>query len=167
MRKANWHTYQILTKRPEKMQELQNLMAKVPRPHLVGYLVWTISLQIKNRHPSKYRSQDSVHRLPTFAWTDREGRSVWDIMGYCRRRKRTQAQPISPDWVRGRRDQCKQARSGVLFQTVGRPYSESGRKDTGRSNLGRIPLRRSQLFWQTGWTSPSESLGHSRQLRLL
>jgi protein gp37 len=137
MRQADWHTYQVLTKRQERMRELLNgSLSWLGRlPH-----VW-FGVSVEDRAygvpriESLRRTNAAVRFLSIEPLLEDLGRINlagihWVIVGGesgIRRR------PISASWVREIRDQCKEAGVPFFFkQWGGRSPKQLGRLLDGR-----------------------------------
>ena len=129
MEKARWHTFQILTKRPERMLSLLNQPAFRTLPH-----VWL---------GTSVESEDHVGRIEFLRKTSAAVRFVsfepllapisnpdltdihWAIVGG---ESGPEARPIQTEWVEDLRDSC--VRQGVAFffkQWGGRRKKATGR----------------------------------------
>lgn len=134
MRRADWHIYQVLTKRPERMAEMA---PKLPWPRHV----WAGTSVELDRHTERANSylrgvpaavrfvsaEPLLGPLPSLE-LDHIG---WLITGgESGHRNR----PCDPDWVRGLRDRCRSA--GIPFfhkQWGGRTPKAGGRMLDGRT----------------------------------
>ena len=135
---ANWHTYQILTKRAERMSRL--LRGKLKHAARVDHIWWGVSVENRShglpRIDHLRRAQPSVaflsiepllEDLGTF---NLDGIS-WVIVGGESGRG---ARPIQPAWVRSIRAQCRSAKVPFFFkQWGGIRKAETGRLLDGRT----------------------------------
>jgi len=134
MQRANWHTFQVLTKRSHRMLELA--------PHLrwpdnvwMGVSVenqrWTYRIDDLRKVPAKVRfvSCEPLLGPPSL---DLEGIS-WVIVGG---ESGARARPIDPQWVRQIRQQCEEAGVPFFFKQWG-AFNEAGAK-VGKGRAGRI-----------------------------
>ncbi len=117
MRLANWHTYQVLTKRSERMRDLlrTTLHDAADQPHIW----WGVSVE-NRRHglpridhlraaPARVRFLSVEPLLEDLGPLDL-GDIAWAIVGGESGRG---ARPMDPNWVRSVRDQCRA--TGVRF----------------------------------------------------
>ncbi len=145
MRRANWHTYQVLTKRAERMQSLLNglLSDSAIQPHIW----WGVSVEdqeyglprIKHLReaPTKIRFLSVEPLLEDLDEIDLTGIS-WVIVGG---ESGPGARPMRKSWVEPIRYQC--ARSHVPFffkQWGGFNKKKTGRLLNGRSYGDYPPL---------------------------
>lgn len=138
MRVANWHTYQVLTKRSERLGEMlrTDLRELAQEPHIW----WGVSVE-NRRHglpridhlrnaPAAVRFLSIEPLLEDLGAIDLTGIS-WVIVGG---ESGNGARPLREEWVRSIREQCQDA--GVLFffkQWGGVRKSEAGRELDGRT----------------------------------
>jgi len=134
MRKANWHTFQILTKRSSRMLELA--------PHLrwpdnvwMGVSVenqrWTGRIDDLRKVPARVRFLSCEPLLGPLR-LDLRGID-WVIVGG---ESGARARPIDPQWVRQIRQQCEEAGVSFFFKQWG-AFNEAGAK-VGKGRAGRI-----------------------------
>lgn len=135
---ANWHTYQILTKRAERMCNL--LRGKLKHAAQADHIWWGVSVENRShglpRIDRLRRAQPSVaflsiepllEDLGTF---NLDGIS-WVIVGG---ESGHGARPIQPAWVRSIRAQCLRAKVPFFFkQWGGVRKAETGRLLDGRT----------------------------------
>jgi protein gp37 len=134
MKKANWHIYQILTKRPERMQEFVEAYGEIPE-HI--WLGTSCEMSLYKKRIAILQNIDVKTRFISFepligpiGKVDLSGIS-WAIAGG---ESGPSHRPISPDWVREIRDQCK--KQGVAFffkQWGGHTPKAGGRELDGRT----------------------------------
>jgi protein gp37 len=133
MRKANWHTFQILTKRSSRMLELA--------PHLrwpdnvwMGVSVenqsWAHRTDDLRKVPAKVRFLSCEPLLGPLD-LDLKGIS-WVIVGG---ESGARARPIDPQWVRQIREQCQAAGVPFFFKQWG-AFNEAGVR-VGKGRAGR------------------------------
>lgn len=138
MNVADWHTYQVLTKRPERMQRLLNgkLRFAAERSHIW----WGVSVENRNHGlPRIDLLRESVARnrflsieplLEHLGSIDLRGIS-WVIVGG---ESGPGARPMEAEWVRDIRIQCQKAKVPFFFkQWGGVRKSETGRALDGRT----------------------------------
>ncbi len=134
MEKAKRHTFQILTKRPERMQLILNgLMSRPPflPPFYPLPNVW-LGVSIENqetadeRIPQLLRTPAAVHFISAeplldpvdlrFPKSKNPNQDTWVI---CGGESGPKARPMNPEWVRSLRDQCKDAGVPFFFKQWG------------------------------------------------
>lgn len=132
MTRAHWHTFQILTKRAERLLELDPLIAWPPNVWM-GVSVENvdcinrIGFLLKTHAAVKFLScEPLLGPLPSLPL---EGID-WVIVGG---ESGPKARPMDPAWVRDIRDQCQVARVSFFFKQWG----GTRKKKTGRSLDGR------------------------------
>tara|TARA_R110002072_G_scaffold245109_1_gene404435 strand:- start:24 stop:584 length:561 start_codon:yes stop_codon:yes gene_type:complete len=135
---ANWHTYQILTKRPERMRRLLN--TRLRRAAEATHIWWGVS--VENREHGLPRIDELRMSRPAVAFLSIEPliadlgefslESIqWAIVGG---ESGPRARPIKPEWVRSIRKQCRA--QGVPFffkQWGGVRKSKTGRELDGQT----------------------------------
>lgn len=127
MHRANWHQFQILTKRAERLLELDPMITW-PKNVWVGVSVENINYVhridlLRNTHASiKFLSLEPL--LGPLPNLDLAGID-WVIVGG---ESGPRSRPIQPDWVRDIRDQCLQAEVPFFFKQWG----GTNKKKTGR-----------------------------------
>jgi protein gp37 len=149
MHQANWHTFQILTKRSERLRDLLN--TRFSTSAVAPHLWWGVSVEDR-----KYGLPRIAHLQATSARVrflsieplledlgrlDLAGIS-WVIVGG---ESGPGARPMDPAWVRSIRDQCQAAAVPFFFkQWGGVRKSTTGRTLDGRTWDG-MPLASSLL----------------------
>lgn len=133
MQKANWHRYQILTKRSERMLSLDPLLPW--KPHIwMGVTVERQDYAFRIDHLRKTRSYLKFLSMEPLLGP-MEGLNLdsigWIIVGGESGYK---ARPIDPSWVIGIRDQCLAAKVPFFFKQWGGVH----RKRNGRKLEGHI-----------------------------
>ena len=123
MRLANWHTYQVLTKRSER---LRDFLATSPRDAAEArHIWWGVSVEDR-RHglprvdhlraaPAEMRFLSVEPLLEDLGTIDLEGIS-WVIVGG---ESGIGARPMASTWVRAIRDQCETASVPFFFKQWG------------------------------------------------
>lgn len=145
MEMANWHVYQILTKRPERMLTYTKKRKVVP-PHIwIGASVemglYKHRIDILKNAPVKTRFISFEPLIGPVGSLDLKGIS-WAIVGG---ESGPGHRPVKPEWVREIRDQCR--RQGVAFffkQWGGFTHKAGGRELDGRE-WNEYPLTRAPL----------------------
>ncbi len=138
MLEADWHTYQILTKRPDRMAKFSKMFAKETGCDIPGF-VW-MGTSIENA--------DFVYRLTDLRKVRCTTRFVsfepllgplgrmnlkgidWAIIGG---ESGPRHRPVKKEWILDIINQCKKQRVAVFFKQWGGPRPKSnGRKIEGR-----------------------------------
>jgi protein gp37 len=138
MKLANWHTFQVLTKRSERMRDLLNgpLRVFADEPHIW----WGVSVEDRQygvfrvEHlrttPAAVRFLSIEPLLEELGALDLAGIS-WVIVGG---ESGPGARPLHPSWVASIRDQCAQANIPFFFKQWGGVHkSQTGRQLDGRT----------------------------------
>jgi len=135
---ADWHTYQVLTKRPDRMATL--LQNKLRDAAKTAHIWWGVS--VENRKHGLPRIDKLRTAKPTLAFLSVEPlledlgkidlRGIhWVIVGG---ESGPGARPMLPEWVKSIRDQCRSAQVPFFFkQWGGVRKSETGRHLEGRT----------------------------------
>jgi protein gp37 len=133
MRRAHWHRFQVLTKRSERLAELDPKLAWAPN-------IWAgVSVE-----SDKYRSRiDGLRSTSAYVkflslepllgpLDDLDLRSIdWVIVGG---ESGSKARPMDPAWARDLRDQCRTAKVPFFFkQWGGKNKKQAGRILDGRT----------------------------------
>lgn len=128
MRRANWHVYQVLTKRSERLRELLNgpFRDAARLPHIW----WGVSVENRihgvpriddlRQTPARVRFLSVEPLLEHLGTLDLTGIHWVIVGGESGRRPRA----LDLDWVRSLRDQCREARVPFFFKQ----RIENGRK---------------------------------------
>jgi protein gp37 len=142
MAQAHWHTFQLLTKRPERMAELATEGADGRLPLRFTDNVW-VGVSVENQRwisridplrkvPAAVRflsCEPLLGPLPCLDLTDIH----WVIVGG---ESGHHARPMKADWARGIREQCRAAGVAFFFKQWG-AYNEVGIR-VGKGKSGRI-----------------------------
>lgn len=150
MLKADWHTYQVLTKRSERMRNLLSSMLKVAatKPHIW----WGVSVEDKRyglpRVQDLQKSSAAVRFLSIEPLLEDLGPISldgidWVIVGG---ESGFKARPMRAEWVRSIRRQCRQAGVPFFFkQWGGVRKSRNGRALDGRT-YDEFPKRTERMI---------------------
>jgi protein gp37 len=144
MQRANWHTYQVLTKRSERLRDLlqTTLAAAAGEPHIW----WGVSVE-NRRHglpridhlrvaPARVRFLSIEPLLEDLGAIDLTG-IHWVIVGG---ESGPGARPMQREWVLSLRDQCQRANVPFFFkQWGGVRKSKAGRELDGQKYDGLPP----------------------------
>ena len=138
MATANWHTYQVLTKRSERLRDLlrTGLRFAADEPHIW----WGVSVEDRKHGLPRIEhlraAPAAVRFLSVEPLLEDLGRDRPDghRLGDRRRRERPGARPMDEDWVRSIRDQCEAAGVPFFFkQWGGVRKKKNGRELDGRT----------------------------------
>jgi protein gp37 len=132
MARANWHCYQVLTKRADRLAEL--LAGKLSFASNLPHIWWGVSVENREygvprieplrRAPARVRFLSVEPLLEDLGPLDLRG-IHWVIAGG---ESGHGARPLDPAWVRALRDQCHSAHVPFFFkQWGGRQKSRAGR----------------------------------------
>jgi protein gp37 len=148
MEKANWHTYQVLTKRSERLRDL--LSKKLEFAASLDHIWWGVSVEDKKygvpriahlrQSPAAVRFLSIEPLLEDVGKLDLSG-IHWVIVGG---ESGAGARPMMPEWVTNIRRQCRTAKVPFFFkQWGGVRKSETGRELEGRT-FDEMPRRASR-----------------------
>jgi protein gp37 len=146
MKAAHWHTYQVLTKRAERLQEL--LKGKLGFAAEQPHIWWGVSVEnrkhglpridLLRRSPAKVRFLSIEPLLENIGSMNLKGIN-WVIVGG---ESGAGARPMDIHWVRNIRAQCRGAKVAFFFkQWGGVRKSEAGRELDGQT-YDEFPERR-------------------------
>ena len=142
---ANWHTYQVLTKRAERMRDL--LQSKLRFAAEQEHIWWGVSVEnrkhglpridVLRQAPAAVRFLSVEPLLEELGTVDLGG-IAWVIVGG---ESGPGARPMDPEWVRSLRHQCSKSRVAFFFkQWGGVRKAQTGRKLDGRT-YDEFPVR--------------------------
>jgi protein gp37 len=136
MERADWHTYQLLTKRPERLARFvraRYIDALAPGHIWLGTSVEDARVTDRIVHlqatPATVRFLSCEPLIGPLPDLDLAGIHWIIVGGESGRRHR----PMDPEWVRDIRRQCRAAKVPFFFKQWGGPISKSG----GRTLDGR------------------------------
>lgn len=128
MKMADWHIYQILTKRPERMLAYSRKLGQIPSQIWLGTSVemglYKRRIGILRKVPAQVKFISFEPLIGPVGSVNLSGIS-WAIVGG---ESGPNHRPVKPEWVREIRDQCK--RQGVAFffkQWGGITHNSGGR----------------------------------------
>jgi protein gp37 len=142
---ASWHTFQVLTKRSQRMRDLLNaqLAFAARQPHIW----WGVSVENKKHGLPRIKHLQEANAAVRFLSIEPlledlgvlDLRTIaWVIVGG---ESGPAARPMQPAWVRPIRDQCRRAGVAFFFKQWGGPRkSLSGRRLDGRT-YDELPYR--------------------------
>ena len=144
MQLANWHTYQVLTKRSERMRDL--LQTKLRSMADESHIWWGVSVENRKQGlpridhiraaPARTRFLSIEPLLESLGEIDLTG-IHWAIVGG---ESGNGARPLEESWVLEIRDQCQNAGVPFFFkQWGGRQKAKAGRAICGRTYDERPP----------------------------
>jgi protein gp37 len=126
MEKADWHIYQVLTKRPDKMLEFVEDYGSIPDHIWLGTSVelsmYKSRMEMLKRVPVEVRFISFEPLLGSLGELDLAGIS-WAIAGG---ESGPQHRPIDPNWVREIREQCIRQQVAFFFKQWGGRLAKSG-----------------------------------------
>ena|SRR2546425_1708722 len=126
MRRADWHVYQILTKRPERMLSFAKTLGDIPDHIWLGTSVelamYKSRIETLRKVPVRVRFISFEPLLGPIGDVDLEGIS-WAIVGG---ESGPSYRPIMSDWVREIRRQCKRQEVAFFFKQWGGIRPKSG-----------------------------------------
>lgn len=145
MQAANWHTYQVLTKRSERMRDL--LTTKLKGFASLPHIWWGVSVENKKhglpridhlrQAPASVRFLSVEPLLEDLGQINLDGIS-WVIVGG---ESGAGARPMPEDWVLSIRNQCRRAKVPFFFkQWGGWNKKKAGRLLEGRT-CDEMPTR--------------------------
>ncbi len=133
MGRANWHQYQILTKRADRLEELDPLLAW--QPHIwMGVSVESDAYRFRIDHLRKTHAHIKFLSLePLLGPLDKLKLTAidWAIVGG---ESGPGARPMDVEWATGIRDQCVRAKVPFFFKQWG----GVNKKRAGRTLEGRL-----------------------------
>jgi protein gp37 len=143
MVKANWHIFQILTKRAERLAEIAH---RLPWPDNVWQGIsienadytWRIDHLVKVPAAVRFLSVEPllgpIPKLPLkgISWVIVGGESGPDF------------RPVNPEWVRQIRDQCLKAKVPFFFKQWGGFTPKAGGRRLDRRLWDQMPVVRSK-----------------------
>lgn len=134
MAQAHWHTFQVLTKRPERATALASSLPWPPNVWMgtsVENQAFTTRIDALRQIPAQIRFL-SCEPLLGPLMLDLRGID-WVIVGG---ESGHGARPMQPAWARDIREQCAQASVAYFFKQWG-AHDESGRR-VGKKRAGRV-----------------------------
>src|SRR5436190_8967987 len=145
MRQANWHTYQVLTKRADRLGLL--LQTKLQAHAAQAHIWWGVSVEDRKHGlpridalrttPARIRFLSIEPLLEDLGTINLDG-IHWVIVGG---ESGPGARPMQKEWVVSIREQCRKARVPFFFkQWGGVRKSKAGRELDGRTYDG-MPIR--------------------------
>ena len=134
MRRANWHTFQILTKRSQRAADVASRL-RWPDNIWMGVSIenqrWTRRVDDLRRVPARVRFLSCEPLLGPLK-LNLDGID-WVIVGG---ESGPRARPMKPEWARDIRQQCKAAHVAFFFKQWG-AHNEAGER-VGKGKAGRL-----------------------------
>lgn len=165
MAMANWHTYQVLTKRADRLAEL--LAGKLRFAAKLPHIWWGVSvedrkygvprIQVLADAPARTRFLSIEPLLEDLGQIDLSN-IQWAIVGG---ESGHGARPLDAVWVRSIRQQCREANVPFFFkQWGGRQKSKTGRLLDGQTYDELPPVVRSEIPSRAERLSLADRLVH-------
>ena len=140
MEKADWHVYQILTKRPHRMLSFVKDSGGVPDHIWLGTSVelamYKSRIEILKQVPARIKFVSFEPLLGPIGEVDLTGIS-WAIVGG---ESGANHRPIKAEWVREIRKQCKQEGVAFFFKQWGGRTAKSGGRVLDGKEWNEYPL---------------------------
>ena len=140
MTKADWHVYQILTKRPDRMLSFAKSYGEIPDHVWLGTSVelamYKSRIDTLRQVPAKVRFVSFEPLLGELGELDLRG-IAWAIVGG---ESGPNHRPIKPEWVRKIRDQCHQQGAAFFFKQWGGKTAKSGGRTLDGKEWDEYPL---------------------------
>jgi protein gp37 len=141
---ANWHTYQVLTKRPDRMAAL--LRGKLKEAAKAPHILWGVSVEDRKHgvpRIAKLRKAQATNMflsieplLEDLGEIDLSGIS-WVIVGG---ESGPRSRPIAADWVRSIRRQCRAAKVPFFFKQWGGTQKKKAGKVLDNRIYNEFPI---------------------------
>jgi len=135
---ANWHTYQVLTKRADRMHAL--LQGKLRRAAKAEHIWWGVSVEDRKYGLPRIAALRAADTAVAFLSIEPllENLGMFDLAGIrwviAGGESGPGARPMELEWVRSIRDQCREAGVAFFFkQWGGVRKSDAGRRLDGRT----------------------------------
>ena len=143
MERANWHVYQVLTKRPGRMLEFTQKYGRVPDNVWLGTSVemraFVSRIDILRKVVAKTRFISFEPLIGSVGKVDLSGIS-WAIVGG---ESGPGHRPIKIEWVREIREQCKESGVAFFFKQWGGIRPKSGGRELDGKYWNQYPEDRS------------------------
>ena len=140
MRMANWHVYQILTKRPERMLAYTRKVGQIPAHVWLGTSVemglYKRRIDVLRKVPAQIKFISFEPLIGPVGSLDLSGVS-WAIAGG---ESGPNHRPIKPEWVREIRDQCKQQGVAFFFKQWGGITHKAGGRRLDNREWNEYPV---------------------------
>ena len=145
MQRAHWHSFQILTKRPERMLDILSTaqfptLANVWLGTSVESEAYLDRIEVLRRVPARVRFISFEPLLGAIIDADLTD-IHWVIAGG---ESGPRARPMETWWVEELRELVSAPKRGFFLQAMGRKAKEANRAALGRSYLGRLSSQRGE-----------------------
>lgn len=147
MMEADWHTYQILTKRGDRLESL--LKTKLKEAAAKEHIWWGVSVENKRdglpriRHlqsaPARVRFLSVEPLLEDVGQLNLKG-IAWVIVGG---ESGPRSRPIEASWVRSIKDQCEDAGVAFFFKQWGGVQKKKAGRSLDGATYDELPVRSS------------------------
>jgi protein gp37 len=144
MMAANWHTYQVLTKRPDRMAEL--LRGKLKSAAKAKHIIWGVSVEDRKHGVPRIAKLRTAKAANTFLSLEPllEDLGELDLTGIgwviAGGESGPGARPMEASWVRSIRSQCRAVKVPFFFKQWGGTRKKlAGRVLDGRT-YGEFPV---------------------------
>jgi len=147
MMKADWHTYQVLTKRGDRLESL--LKTKLKKAAAKEHIWWGVSVENKRdglpriKHlqsaPAKVRFLSVEPLLEDVGRLNLRG-IAWVIVGG---ESGPRSRPIEASWVRSIKEQCDEAGVAFFFKQWGGVQKKRAGRSLDGETYSEIPMRAS------------------------
>jgi len=146
MAKANWHVYQVLTKRPKRMlrfmERYDHVLDHVWLGTSVELEMYKSRIKILKEVPGKVRFISFEPLLGPLGKLDLSGIS-WAIVGG---ESGPNHRPIRPEWIREIRDQCLEQDVAFFFKQWGGRTAKSGGRVLDGQEWNQYPPEIKHLY---------------------
>lgn len=142
---AEWHTFQVLTKRGGRLESL--LKTKLKRAALKNNIWWGVSVENKRdglpriKHlqssPARVRFLSVEPLIEDIGRLNLRGIS-WVIVGG---ESGPRSRPIEPNWVRSIQEQCEDAGVAFFFKQWGGTQKKKAGRDLDGKTYSEFPVR--------------------------
>jgi protein gp37 len=145
MRKADWHVYQILTKRPDRMAAFLKDYDSIPDHVWLGTSVelamYKNRIDILRKIPARVRFISFEPLLGELGLLNLRG-IAWAIVGG---ESGPGHRPIRPEWVRDIRRQCQDQSVAFFFKQWGGSTAKAGGRTLDGQEWNEYPKVREEL----------------------
>jgi protein gp37 len=140
MTKADWHIYQILTKRPDRMLAFAKRYGKIPEHIWMGTSVesqlYVPRIKLLQKVPCRVKFVSFEPLLGSVGKVNLKGIS-WAIVGG---ESGPNYREVRPEWVREIHHQCKQQKVAFFFKQWGGRTPKSGGRELDGQEWDEYPL---------------------------
>lgn len=144
MIQANWHIYQVLTKRPDRMLDFSRRFGRIPEHIWLGTSVesalYNPRIDILREINCRIKFVSFEPLLGPVGKVNLEGIS-WAIVGG---ESGPNFRPIEPEWVREIHRQCKKHKVAFFFKQWGGPRPKSGGRKLDGKEWNEYPIQKNK-----------------------